>query len=83
MYVIQTKYRQFRVYISLKNRLLKLNDTPLIICGDWNLFLDYSVDIYGYITQKSEQKVTSMINNLELIDAWGTNNPDNIKIYMG
>ena len=34
-------------YIDLKNKLLPLNDTPLIICGDWNLVLDYSVHTYG------------------------------------
>ena len=38
---------------DLKQRLLKFNDVPMIICGDWNLVLDYSVDTHGYIRENN------------------------------
>ena len=69
-------------YAGLKNKLLSLDGIPLIICGDWNMVLDYNKDTHGYVREnntRARKEVQSMINTLELVDIWRANNPQNRK----
>ena len=69
-------------YAGLKNKLLSLDGIPLIICGDWNMVLDYNKDTHGYVREnnsRARKEVQSMINTLELVDIWRANNPHNRK----
>ena len=39
-------------YINLKNRLLQKENIPIMICGDWNVVMDYNLDTQGYLKGK-------------------------------
>ena len=69
-------------YENLKNMLSERENSPLIICGDWNLVLDYSMDTVGYLRENNIQarkKVLELIELFELVDPWRCSNPDTKK----
>ena len=40
-------------YENLKDKLKNNENKPLIICGDWNLVLNHSMDTVGYIRENN------------------------------
>ena len=64
-------------YSNLKSRLSKIEDVPLVICGDWNLVQNYQKDTLGYLhenNKKSKCKIDKMKAVLELPGPWRLNN---------
>ena len=64
-------------YNNLKQLILKRDNCPLVICGDWNLVLNHNLDTYGYVRENNlnaKKCVTSMMEELELIDTWRSEN---------
>ena len=46
---------------------------PLIICGDWNLVMDYKVDTRKSLREnnvKARREVLNMIEVLDLVGTW-------------
>ena len=40
-------------YSSLRDTLIEKDNDPIIICGDWNLVLDFSIDTHNYICENN------------------------------
>ena len=65
-------------YNNLKNKMWAQNNFSAIVCGDWNLVLDYKNDTHGYVREnnvKASNEVLGMMQNLDLIDTWRAQNP--------
>ena len=65
-------------YEHLKDKLKNNENKPLIICGDWNLVLNHSMDTVGYVREnniKAKKKVLELIEIFELIDPWRCSYP--------
>ena len=65
-------------YENLLNILSENMNNPMIICGDFNLTLNFSLDASGYLREnniKSKQKVLEIMEILELVDTWRVTNP--------
>ena len=70
-------------YKEIKQRLTKKESHPIILCGDWNLVQDFSLDTFGYQREnntKAKNKVLEMQVALELEDIWRINN-SNLRKY--
>ena len=66
-------------YISLKEKIQKLNNANIIFGGDWNLVLDPSIDYCNYKhnnNPKAQEKVIEISADLELVDVWREINPE-------
>ena len=64
-------------YINLKNRLLKKENLPTIICGDWNVVMDYKLDTRGYLNEnnaKARREILNLIEAIDLVDTWRSEN---------
>ena len=60
-------------YENLKGSLKHNEELPLIICGDWNLVLNYSLDTFGYVQQNNKNsycKVEELKTVFNLTDPW-------------
>ena len=58
-------------YEEIKQRLTKRESHPIILCGDWNLVQDFSLDTFGYQREnntKAKNKVLEMQVALELLE---------------
>ena len=65
-------------YENLKDKLKNNENKPLIICGDWNLVLNHSIDTVGYVREnniQAKKKVVELIELFELIDPWRCSYP--------
>ena len=40
-------------YANLRNQLIQKENLPVVLCGDWNLVMDYSIDTYGYLKENN------------------------------
>ena len=75
LYGPNTDYPDF--YIKLKNRLLQKENIPIIICGDWNVVMDYKLDTRGYLKEnniKARREILNMIEAANLVDTWRSEN---------
>ena len=64
-------------YINLKNKLLQKDNIPVVICGDWNVVMDYKLDTFGYLKEnnkKARKEIINMIEVLDLVDTWRSEN---------
>ena len=64
-------------YTNLKNRLLPKHNLPIIICGDWNVVMDYNLDIRGYLKEnntKARREILNMIEVVDLVDIFRSEN---------
>ena len=69
---------QPNVYSSLRDTLIEKANDPIIICGDWNLVLDFSIDTHNYICENninSRKMVKELMCVLDLVDTWQSSNP--------
>ena len=65
-------------YSTLKQELTEKENKPIIICGDWNLVLDFKIDTHNYVSEnnKNSRKVVKEIMDvLDLVDTWRCLNP--------
>ena len=66
-------------YEELEKYIKDINCNNIIIGGDWNLIMDFSIDCYNYKklnNEKAQDQVINMADNLNLIDIWREMNPD-------
>ena len=64
-------------YLNLLDKLKTKDQGPLILCGDWNLVLNFKLDTFGYIREnnvKAREKVKELMDSFNLIDGWRSNN---------
>ena len=60
-------------YAELEERINDLGFENIIIGGDWNLVLDYTLDYYNYKYHnniKAQEQVDNLMINLDLLDIW-------------
>ena len=65
-------------YNHIKEVLALKENLPTIICGDWNLVLDFKMDTFGYIRENNinaRRKVEELIDIFDLVDTWRSSNP--------
>ncbi len=65
------------------NKVQAIQNSSIIICGDWNVVLDYEIDTKGYLHQnnpRAREAVMQMMESLELYDVWRDQN-ENQKKY--
>lgn len=66
-----------KFFEKVQEKINKLDNDSIIICGDWNLVLDPKIDTENYRNinnPKARQFVLNMKDDLELIDIWRTRN---------
>ena len=66
------------IFDKLENSMIR----NWILCGDWNLVLDQSMDTYNYIKENnpiSSKILKDFMERHNLIDIWRKNNPDKKK----
>lgn len=71
--------------LTLQRKIKDLQNTNIIIGGDWNRVLNPAVDYHNYThinNLKAHEKVFEMIEELKFIDVWREINPCNI-IWLG
>ena len=60
-------------YAELEERINDIDFENVIIGGDWNLVLDYTLDYYNYKHHnniKAQEQVDNLMINLDLLDIW-------------
>ena len=66
-------------YIDLIDRIRTFNFDNIIIGGDWNLVLNFSLDYSNYKHNnnvKAQEQVEILMNDLDLVDIWREINPE-------
>lgn len=69
-------------YEDVQYMLNEFNNPHSIICGDWNLVFEESMDCFNYVrlnNPKAREKVLNLKNDMDLIDIWRIQNPDKKK----
>ena len=72
-------------YETLKRNIAEFENENVIICGDWNLVLDFEKDCYNYlhiINPRARNVVLSLIEEEHFIDVLRVMNENTQKIYM-
>ena len=65
-------------YSNIKDVIYEFDDTHYIICGDWNLILNFDLDTSNYVrinNPNARKEVLRMMNDLSLCDPWREFNP--------
>ena len=65
-------------YDNLVQHVSTFDNASLILCGAWNLVMDYDHDTFNYNKRNNphaRDKVLSIIDNYDLFDIWRINNP--------
>ena len=60
-------------YSNIKDVISEFNDAHCVICGDWNLVLDFNLDTSNYVrinNPNARNEVLNLINDLSLCDPW-------------
>ena len=69
-------------YIDLKNKLDNSLTDYIIVCGDFNLVLDFDLDCDNYVQQnnlRAAKEVQTLKGELSLEDPWRIHNPNSKK----
>ena len=67
---------------NVKNKLDLLGNSSVIMAGDWNVPLEYSIDTQYYIHKnnlKSNEYLHTLMDHFDLIDAWRDQHPQDRK----
>ena len=66
-------------YNNLESLVKKQGVKNMILGGDWNLVMDFSIDCHNYKkinNENAHKKVTEIMENFDLIDIWRELNPE-------
>ena len=69
-------------YETLKRNITEFENENVIICGDWNLVLDFEKDCYNYLhinNPRARNVVLSLIEEEHFIDVWRVMNENTQK----
>ena len=72
-------------YKKLKQKIDEFETEKIIICGDWNVVLDSSLDTENYKTinnQNARSVVLSLLDNMDYMDAGRILNEDKKRFYL-
>ena len=67
---------------NIKRHILDLQNSSIIIAGDWNVVQDFQTDTINYKTNnniKAQKKVSELKTELDMVDIWRIQNPDSRK----
>ena len=70
-------------FTNLQHKIESLGNSSVIIGGDWNVPLNYSMDTLNYMhknNEKAQKQIHFMMEQLDLVDSFRELNPD-IKRY--
>jgi exonuclease III len=70
-------------FTNLQRKIESLGNSSVIIVGDWNVPLNYSMDTLNYMhknNEKGQKQIHFMMEQLDLVDSFRELNPD-IKRY--
>lgn len=62
-----------RFYEEIRNKIIQIGNSSIIMCGDFNLVLDQNKDTVGYLhrnNQEAQQTVLDIKNDMGLVDPW-------------
>ena len=68
-----------KFYNDIATILKDIDNTHSILCGDWNLILNRSLDCVNYTSLNNplaRNRVLEMCNDLDLVDVWRIQNPE-------
>ena len=66
-------------YEKIKAHIESIDNSEILLCGDWNSVRDYNRDTYKYIRQnnpKIKATIDNMIKTFDLTDVWRSLHPD-------
>lgn len=66
-------------YLALERKIREIGIENVIIGGDWNLVLNFTLDYYNYKHKnniKAQEQIDTMMTNLDLVDIWRELNPE-------
>ena len=72
-------------YTLLEKSIVEFDNPFVIMCGDWNVVQDFSLDTHNYIhmnNPKAKRRIQEMKNNLNVIDPWREIICERKKIYI-
>ena len=64
---------------SLLHIIHEFDNKFIILCGDWNLVQNFSMDTYNYVAQNNKRSVNiveKIKNDYNLVDPWRVYNPN-------
>lgn len=67
---------------TLLQKLLSFSNTSFLLCGDWNVVQDCSLDTFNILHNRNPQcrkKIEEIIEKLELVDPWRVCHPNEKK----
>lgn len=66
-------------FADLQQIIIDFENRHAIVCGDWNLVQDSTLDTYNYLhvnNPRAKQQVNKMKTELDLCDPWRIRFPD-------
>ena len=66
-------------FSDIQQNIIDFENPHTVICGDWNLVQDFTLDTYNYLhvnNPRATQQVDNMKNYLDLCDPWRISFPD-------
>ena len=73
-------------FTNIWEKISKLGNADVIICGDWNVVLDYHQDTYNYSRKnnpKARKEILRGMELLDLVDVWRAQHVDSFKFTWG
>jgi hypothetical protein len=70
------------MFNEIMKNIASYSNTSYLLCGDWNVVQDTSIDTYNIIhnrNQNSREKIEEMLETFELLDPWRTCFPNGRK----
>ena len=67
---------ELEMFNEIMKNIASYSNTSYLLCGDWNVVQDTSIDTYNIIhnrNQNSREKIEEMLETFELLDPWREN----------
>ena len=79
-YSVWSKHRLARIFHKSERNLinLELSNEPIILCGDWNMVLNYHNDTINYLKENNpnaQKSVLELIDTFEMDDVYSDREP--------